>query len=174
MYDRILVPVDGSDASNHGLDEAIKLGKKLGSRVKLIHVVNELLLLGSDQAYFGYNELVDSLREGGKKILATAQARATAQGVQPETALIESVGARAADVIVHQAKDWGAPLIVLGGTNGGILDARAALGRIDNLAAAAIKQPRLIYQIECRGDIDIAGREIIIFEILLCAAGIRD
>ena len=78
MYDRILVPVDGSDASNHGLDEAIKLGKKLGSRVKLIHVVNELLLLGSDQAYFGYNELVESLREGGKKILATAQARATA------------------------------------------------------------------------------------------------
>jgi len=36
MYQRILVPVDGSTTSNHGLDEAIQLAKLTGARLRLL------------------------------------------------------------------------------------------------------------------------------------------
>ena len=34
MYQRILVPVDGSDTSKRGLEEAIKVSKALGSQLR--------------------------------------------------------------------------------------------------------------------------------------------
>ena len=42
MYQRILIPIDGSPTSERGLDEAIRLGRLTGARVRLIHVVDEL------------------------------------------------------------------------------------------------------------------------------------
>ena len=42
MYQKILVPVDGSPTSQRGLDEAIALGKATGARLRLIHVVDEM------------------------------------------------------------------------------------------------------------------------------------
>ena len=41
MYDRILVPVDGSPTSNLGLAEAIKLSKLTGARLLLLHALCE-------------------------------------------------------------------------------------------------------------------------------------
>jgi nucleotide-binding universal stress UspA family protein len=37
MYTKILVPVDGSLTSDRGLDEAIKLARLTGARIKLMH-----------------------------------------------------------------------------------------------------------------------------------------
>ena len=42
MYQRILVPVDGSPTSNAGLAEAIKLAKLTGARVRVLHAVDEM------------------------------------------------------------------------------------------------------------------------------------
>ena len=43
MYERILVPVDGSSTSNLGLDEAIKLARSAGACVRMLHVTDELV-----------------------------------------------------------------------------------------------------------------------------------
>ena len=43
MYARILVPVDGSDTSSKGLEEAIKIAKSQGSTLCLLHIVNEFI-----------------------------------------------------------------------------------------------------------------------------------
>ena len=43
MYTHILVPVDGSPTSDRGLEEAVKLAKLTGARLRLIHVVDELI-----------------------------------------------------------------------------------------------------------------------------------
>ena len=45
MYDHILVPVDGSATSSRGLDEALRVAAKLGSTVRLIHVVDDASLI---------------------------------------------------------------------------------------------------------------------------------
>ena len=51
MYQRILVPVDGSPTSNAGLDEAIALAKALGGRLRLLHVVDQMPLAYSAEGF---------------------------------------------------------------------------------------------------------------------------
>jgi len=43
MYGKILVPVDGSETSACGLDEAIRIAVKLGSRIRLVHIMTEVV-----------------------------------------------------------------------------------------------------------------------------------
>ncbi|MGO9425409.1 MAG: universal stress protein, partial [Steroidobacteraceae bacterium] len=92
MYPKILVPVDGSETSTVGLKEAIKVAKSQGSQMRLLHVVNEFVLDYSYGAGLYGSNLIESLREGGKKILEQAESLVRAQGVQVDGVLIESIG----------------------------------------------------------------------------------
>ena len=115
MYKKILVPIDGSPASNLGLNEAIKLAKDQGAKLRLFHLVDEYVAVASmDGVTVDTGDLLDALRQTGKKIVAKAEAQARRHGLTPEAVMLESFGGRAADFIVQQAKKWGADLIVLG------------------------------------------------------------
>ena len=113
MYQRILVPIDGSPTSNCGLNEAIKFAKGQGGTIRLLHVVNEYVL---DCATIGTyaGDLIDSLRETGQKIVAEAQAVVQNSGLQCDSVMLESLGGSASDLIIEQAKLWPADLIVMG------------------------------------------------------------
>jgi len=114
VYQKILVPIDGSETSMRGLSEAIKVAKSQGSQLRLFHVVNEFVLDYSYGAGLYGTNLIDSLRETGKNILQQAEALVRQQGVSVEGVLLESIGGPAADLIVAQAKEWPADLIVMG------------------------------------------------------------
>ena len=114
MYKKILVPVDGSPASARGLLEAVKLAKGLNAAIRLVHIVNEFVM-DTALAPALYNEgLIESLREVGRKTLQDAEAFVVAQGLKPETQLLETIGGRVADSVVEEAKRQGADLIVMG------------------------------------------------------------
>jgi nucleotide-binding universal stress UspA family protein len=127
MYARILVPVDGSDTSTLGLNEAIKIAEAQGSQLRLVHVVNEYVLDCTYSAGVYATSLIESLRKQGQNILDLAEAAALRQGLKPQCVLLESIGGRAADLILAQAKEWPADLIVMG-THGRRGLARIALG----------------------------------------------
>ena len=55
MYQRILVPIDGSTPSNQGLNEAIKLALLTGARLRLIHVMGSLIYATGFGVYGDYN-----------------------------------------------------------------------------------------------------------------------
>ena len=115
VYQRILVPIDGSPASNLGLNEAIKLAKDQGAKLRLFHLVDEYVAVPSiDGTALYAGDLFEALRQSGKKIIDKAQALARRKGLTPESVMIESFGGRAADFIVEQARKWRADLIVLG------------------------------------------------------------
>jgi nucleotide-binding universal stress UspA family protein len=115
MYQRILVPVDGSDPSNRGLSEAMALGKLAGARLRLIHVVDELSFAIAAGAAAGYvGEYIEMLRGGGEEILAAAKAKVEAAGLEVETVLRDGFGGRVCDQVVDEAKTWPAELIVIG------------------------------------------------------------
>ncbi len=125
MYTHILVPVDGSPTSDRGLEEAVKLAKLTGARLRLIHVVDQLVYAaGMDGVGAMAADLIPLLREAGKKILETAKARVEASAVPVDTALFDSFAGRVCDLVVAEATNWHADLIVLG-THG-----RRGVGRV--------------------------------------------
>ena len=115
MYKRILVPVDGSHTSTLGLSEAIKLSKAEGAKLRLIHVVDDLIMSGGFDGATDYaGDIIETLRVGGKSILKTAEVRVQRAGLNSESVMLEHFGAHAAALIVEDAKKWKADLIVLG------------------------------------------------------------
>lgn len=114
MYQKILVAVDGSPTSLRGLEEAIKVAKALGGQLKLVHVVNELVIAAEYVPSVYYEPVLVSLRDSGGKVLEQAMAIAQRAEVPCEQGLVETMGGRAADEIVKQARQWPADLIVLG------------------------------------------------------------
>jgi nucleotide-binding universal stress UspA family protein len=115
MSKRILVPIDGSRTSNRGLAEAIKMARSQKARLCLLHVVDERAVALSPEAGGVYlDRLLNVMRESGKKILASAADSARQRGVKASTVLVENVTRTVADIVVAQARKFGADLIVIG------------------------------------------------------------
>ena len=114
MYQRILVPVDGSDVSKRGLEEAIRLSKAVGGQLRLVHIVDDSALALNPETGIAAAPLVEDFAENGREILMEARAQAAAQGIDAETALHENFTGRVADLIVDEARKWRADLIVMG------------------------------------------------------------
>ncbi len=115
MYQKLLVPVDGSPTSNRGLEEAIRLATLTHGRLRLVHVVDDLSFSLATGAYGGYSgDLLDVLRSGGSEILAQAAAKVEAAGLEVDTVLHETMTGSVSGVITREASDCGADLIVLG------------------------------------------------------------
>jgi nucleotide-binding universal stress UspA family protein len=114
MYKRILVPIDGSPASNLGLEESIKLVKDQNAALRLLHVLNEWLMISPDSVGTNPVELQQELRAAGDSLLNEADARARAAGITASTALIEQMGSPVGAAILKHAEEWPADLIVLG------------------------------------------------------------
>jgi len=114
VYKRILVPVDGSSTSTAGLSEALRLAKNQSAKLKLIHIVDELMIFNSAEAGLNIEPVLESMKRGGKRILDRAAKLAAARGIRPETELRENAAGRVAEVLIAQAKRWRADLIVMG------------------------------------------------------------
>ena len=143
MYDKILVPVDGSDTAKLGLDEAIKVAKAQGSTLRLVNVVNDLVAFAGPEVAVYSEDLVKNLQARGRAILSEAQQAARAQGIEAETQCIEVTGAPAGEAIVAEARDWHADLIVLG-THGRRGIRRLALGSDAEYIARSAPVPVLL------------------------------
>ena len=125
MYQKILVPIDGSPTSSRGLQEAIRLAKLTGARLRLMHVVDSLsFATGMEASTMVTAEMLDLMRVSGQQLLAKARARVEKAGVRVDTVLCDSIAGRVCDLVVEQATAWRAGLIVLG-THG-----RRGIGRM--------------------------------------------
>jgi nucleotide-binding universal stress UspA family protein len=81
MYSQILVPVDGSAASISGLQEAIKIAKSQGSKLRLLHIVKAPLLDYGFTAGYSRKDAIASLTSAGKSILGKAESIARQEGL---------------------------------------------------------------------------------------------
>jgi nucleotide-binding universal stress UspA family protein len=115
MYQRILVPIDGSPTSQRALEEALRLARQSSQapQLELLYVI-EITLFPDSEIYFNYVELQKIMRASGEKILAQAEQTVRQAGVAVQTRLLEADGERIASVIVEEARHWPADLIVIG------------------------------------------------------------
>jgi nucleotide-binding universal stress UspA family protein len=124
MYQRILVPVDGSATADRALEQAIAVAKTHAAALKIV--------------------FVDGIEELSRQIVEVAVARARNAGLQPESGLLvklptEEIG----EVILQEAGNWNADLIVLG-THGRRGLAQALLGSVAQQVIRGARVPVLV------------------------------
>ena len=125
MYDRILVPVDGSATASRGLEEALKVAAKLGSTVRVIHVVDDMsMAVAAGTLATNVGEVLMSLASAGEQILSEAKRTAHSSGLNIEAVMRHCTSGRVSDVILAEASSWPCELIVIG-THG-----RRGVGRL--------------------------------------------
>ena len=114
MYQRILVPVDGSAAAERGVQEAIKLARAQHSRLLFLHVLDDYPMLQQVTSQASLDEMLNGLRHAGLDVLASARRTAEQAAVHCETLLREVTGKRVADIIIDQVGQHHCDLIVIG------------------------------------------------------------
>lgn len=128
MYQRILVPVDGSATAQAGLDEAVKLARLTGGCIRVLHVIDDLPFVMAGEGYGAASvDVLALLKEGAQTVLKQARDRVEAQGVPVDTVMLDGTRGRLCDQVAVQSQRWAADLIVIG-THGRRGIGRALLG----------------------------------------------
>ncbi|SEP27736.1 Nucleotide-binding universal stress protein, UspA family [Halogranum amylolyticum] len=106
MYDRIVIPIDGSDEARHAAKRGLDLARTFDSTVSVVYVVEQRALRLRRTA-----EEVAQLRESGETALSEIEELASERGQSVTTALLEGKPVRQ---ICEYVEQEGADLIVLG------------------------------------------------------------
>jgi len=129
MYQRILVPIDGSETSDRALQEALKLAND-EAQVYVVYVLEEVYpLVEASYETVSYSSIQEAMSQTGKRVLEEAAEKLGQSGVKVETALLMAEDQRVSTVIANEAKDMHADLIVIG-THGRSGLSRLLLGSV--------------------------------------------
>lgn len=113
MFKKIFCPIDGSETTSHCLEMATTLAKENNANLMFLHVVDDFYPLLDGLEMANIVEIEKELKRKGQRLLKDAQEKAAQEGVTSETKLVEILGKSIANVIVEEAKTWGADLIVI-------------------------------------------------------------
>lgn len=114
MYQRILVPIDGSPTSDRGLKEAVRLAKEQRARLCLIHVIDQSVMPTLPSSGLYVRTVLEAMRRSGEIVLQHAMNAVKAEGVDADSRMVENFMGRVAEAIVDEAGKWRAHLIVMG------------------------------------------------------------
>jgi nucleotide-binding universal stress UspA family protein len=116
-FKRILVPVDGSEASGKALWMANEIAMKFGAELEFLHIIPDMPPpiadpVGMGGLVYDYNASSEVLEQEADRVIGDAKAKTTAQTVH--TSKLRADGQRIADVIVQATRTKQADLIVMG------------------------------------------------------------
>lgn len=136
-FNKILVPIDGSEHSRHALQYALGLAQCQGAQVVLLHSYGRIPMLIGGEAR---EELTKELREESGKLFEPFVATMREAGMEPELVIREG---RPENVIVEEARKGGYNLIVMGSR--GLSDMEGVLlGSVAHRVLAAAHCPVLV------------------------------
>ena len=107
-FEKILVPLDGSEYSLHALEKAVQIAKKFDGRITLINVYSVSSFNVTPSQVFAY---VLEIRKSGELILSEGEKIVKAEGLQVETFLKEG---HIVEEILKKAREGNFDLIVIG------------------------------------------------------------
>ena len=108
VFEKILVPLDGSEHSLNALEKALQIAKKFDGKITLINVYSVSSFRMTPSQVFAY---VVELRKSGESILAEGKKIAWAEGIQVETLLKEG---HIVEEILKTSREGNFDLIVMG------------------------------------------------------------
>lgn len=141
LYERILVPTDGSAASQPAIDHAVELATVHDATIHAVYVVNLASFSGvpTEGSWEGVSE---ALEREGEDALAAVEEAAAVRSVPVERATLEG---RPSSRIVEYATEEGCDLIVMGTHGRGGLD-RLLLGSVAERVVRSAPVPVLTVQ----------------------------
>ncbi|MFC5278572.1 universal stress protein [Halorubrum rubrum] len=146
MYERILIPTDGSDVAEAAVDHALDLAEKYDAEVHALYVVD----IDSVNYSLG-TEQVDRLKQGRFDEMEELKERAdeatgvvAGRGADRGVTVVEHVsGGRPHKVIADYAEDNGMDLVVMG-SHGRAGVRRALLGSVTERTLRSTHVPVLV------------------------------
>ncbi|RDI72700.1 universal stress protein [Halopelagius longus] len=142
MYERILVPTDGSKGSDRVVEHAVRLADVHGAAVHALYVVNSGSFAGlpMESSWEGLDEM---LRADAAEAVGEVRRVATDAGVPVETNVIEGAPSRE---IVEYAEREGCDLVAMGTHGRGGID-RLLLGSVAEKVVRASNVPVLTVRV---------------------------
>jgi len=124
LFEKILVPLDGSGHSLRALEIAVQIAKKFDGKITLIHIYSVVVApvimpepttiappMVSVTTPIEVSKVAEASRKAGVSILADGEQRVKTEGVPVETMLKEG---HTIQEIIKTAKEGGFNLIVMG------------------------------------------------------------
>ncbi len=115
MYQKVLVPLDGSELAESALDHVKRLAKDgvLGEIVLLNVIQVPILSIGANDnvGYMDFTALSNYLFDKSKKYLAVVQSKLSSEGITVKTGTVE--GFSPASIIGDYTKKNGVDLIIM-------------------------------------------------------------
>lgn len=136
LYDRILVPTDGSEGVERAVSHAVNLAAAHGATIHAVYVVNTAGFTGlpMESSWEGVEEM---LREDAENALEMVRTLADRRGVTVETHVLEGPPQRE---IVRYAEEEDCDLVVMGTHGRGGID-RLLLGSVAEKVVRASNVP---------------------------------
>ncbi|MFC5367773.1 universal stress protein [Salinirubrum litoreum] len=143
MYDRILLPTDGSDASETATEHALWLAEQSDATLSAVSVVDSRVYRSADSDQQG--EITETLKRDATESVESVADRAAAAGVTCETAVLDGVPDTE---ILRFADEIDADLLVMG-THGRTGRERLAnLGSVTERVVTGADRPTLVVTVE--------------------------
>ena len=143
MYDRILLPTDGSEASETATDHALWLAAQADATLTAVSVVDSRVYRSADADQQG--EITETLKRDATEAVETVAQRAEGAGVTVETTVLDGVPDTE---ILRYADDVDADLLVMG-THGRTGRERLAnLGSVTERVVTGADRPTLVVTVD--------------------------
>ena len=127
MFDRILLPTDGSDPVRPAVDMALDLARTHDATLHVLFIVDQpVTVSGTAEGFSGLDNLLDALEEEGRRALDAIETRAGDTDIETVTAVRRG---NPHDDILTYADEQDIDLIVMG-THGRTGVKRALLGSV--------------------------------------------
>jgi nucleotide-binding universal stress UspA family protein len=146
---KILVPTDGSDASNNALDYACKIAKLYGDELLILNVVRT----GQTTSYHGVSikeKLEEELKEEAEHLLGRAVNRADRLGVKAESVIKHGLPDKEIVKIVKESDDL--EMVVMGAYGKNFLERQIIGSKTEGVIRSlpTLDVPVLIVPHSCR------------------------
>ncbi len=142
MFKHILLPIDGSEASNRAVDKGAELAKTLGAEVTLMTAIEQHPAGLMGEVYRAHdNPMRQAARDAGAHWLQQAKARLAKYDVTPHELIMQDQ--TVAQGILDAVKSSGADLIVMGSHGAGALE-RLLIGSQTQRVLAQTSVPVLV------------------------------
>jgi nucleotide-binding universal stress UspA family protein len=141
MYDRILVPTDGSDCAGRAAEHAFDLATTYGASVEILSVADVRLSFSGAPVHVDTERVLERQRSACREAVTRLAERAESEGIDVETAVRTG---NPYEEIVEHARERDVDLVVMG-THGRTGFRRVMLGSVAERVVRSASVPVLTF-----------------------------